>query len=301
MQHRLMRSATCAALLAVSMSGQAQAAAVAETPSVLQDQGRSLAGPLTPASMKALTEAAERLKLPLPLMQAADGLGMWRGGGAGERLDAIIRAEFEGNGVIYQPAKSGKWAETKVKQFIFSVDYSLPASRVMLVTTDAAGKDQKTFHVVRENFAWDETAPGIGGKATTDSAEWRRREIEVLPHSIMRAVFAADRTKVKLTQQGGKHVITAPVHGVTAKITLAPNFRPERVELPVTHPVLGKTTLVATYSDYKDWDGYEVFFPQKIQYSLGGKPFVDLTATKHAIGMYLIFPVPPAVQQAAKN
>lgn len=268
---------------------------------VVVGQAQGLAKETTPATMKALTQAAERLKLPMPLMLAADGLGMWRGNGGGEKLDGIVRAEFEGNGVLYQPAKSGKWAETKLKQFVFSVDYSLPASRVMLVTTDAAGKDQKTFDVVREDFAWNETAPGIGAKSTTDTAAWRRMEIAVLPHSIMRAVFAADRAQVKVTQVAGKDVVTAPVGGVTARITLATNHRPERVELPVTHPVLGKTTLVATYSDYRDWDGYEVFFPQKIQYSLGGKPFVDLTVTKHAIGMYLIFPIPAVAQQAAKK
>jgi hypothetical protein len=248
---------------------------------------------------KAVAEAAKRLKQPLVLMQAADALGMWRGLGARESLDEIIRVEIEASGVIYEPALTGPWKERKIKKLVFGVDYDIPASRAAITETDAAGKDFTAIHVVREHMAWNEQLPGRGATPAMASAYMRVREIETLPHGFMRAVFEADPKTVKLSKQGGKTVVSAPVSGVIGKATLGKDFRPERIELPIDHPVLGKTVMAVTYTGYKDWDHYEVFFPSRMTYTLGGKPWIDLTVSKHAVGPYIVFPVPPNVRAVA--
>lgn len=248
---------------------------------------------------KAVAEAAKRMKQPLVLMQTADALGMWRGVGVRENLDEIVRAEFEASGIVHEPALTGAWKERKIKKLVFGVDYAIPASRVAMTETDASGKDVTVIHVVRENMAWNETAPGVGAAPSMASAYMRVREIETLPHGFMRAVFEADKKAVKLSKQGGKTIVSAPIEGVIGKATLDKDSRPERIELPIDHPVLGKTLMVATFSGYKDWDGYEVFFPTRITYTLGGKPWVDLTVSKHAVGPYIVFPVPANVRQIA--
>jgi hypothetical protein len=102
---------------------------------------------------------------------------------------------------------------------------------------------------------------------------------------------------VKVSEEGGKPTYTVMVNGVPVKGVMGADMRPERVEMPIQHPVLGATVHAANYTGYKDWEGYEVFFPSRIVQTLGGKTTADIQITKYMTGVYLAFPIPPGVAQ----
>jgi len=127
----------------------------------------------------------------------------------------------------------------------------------------------------------------------------RLAAIRVLPHAFMRAVVTADPKDVRISKRGGKTVIAVPSEGGVSRAVLNASNLPERIEAPINHPLLGKTTVVATYSDFRDWDGYDVVFPGRLTYTLGGRPWMDLTVSKHAVGGYMVFPIPANLRTAA--
>lgn len=249
---------------------------------------------------KSVAEAAARLHKPLAVMQTLDALGMWRGVGAREKLDQIVRAEFVATGSMFTPSSSGPWVSQSVKSRTFSVNYALPASRVDTLLTTASG-DKRTIAVVREKLAWNEAKPGADATPSPEPASDRLNEIRILPHAFFRAVAETAPKDLKIQKRNGQTVISISTSDGVATAFIGKGSFPERIELPVEHSVIGKATLVATYSDYKDWDGYGVFFPSHMKLTLAGKPLADFTVIKHEVGPYLVWPIPPNIAPSTKQ
>jgi hypothetical protein len=245
----------------------------------------------------------KKAALPPAIRSSAEALGMVRWThSAEENLDLIARAEWTASGVEHRPQAGGTWPEFKVKRLVFGVNYRLPAVRVDFVRVGPDGREERSIHVVRDKLAWNETEPGIGATpAPADAVAQRRRDVAILPHGFMRAVLQADPKSVRISRERGKTVITAPFDGITLKGTLGADQRPEKVEMPIKHPVLGDTVVEATYQGYKDFEGYEVFFPAHIVLKIGGRVLYDLTVSKHETAPYLVWPVPENIRQAANR
>jgi len=236
----------------------------------------------------------------------ADALGMVRwgdGGGASrENFDLLNRVEFTGSGTSWDPrAGDAAWPVTPIKSLVFNVAYRTASSRVETVRV-VGGREQRTIEVVHENYAWDEDQPGVGARRVTNMAaavEQRRQRIMLLPHAFMRAVIQAGPAAT-VADVAGKKVFTVTVNGTPVTGTIGADKRPERISMPIRHTVLGMTTLEASFTAYKDFEGYEVFFPTRIVYAAGGKPILDLSVEKNLTGVYLIFPVPEIVKAGAR-
>ena len=238
----------------------------------------------------------------------ADALGMVRwgegGGGRGgsrENFDLLNRIEFTASGTSWEPrAGDAPWPATTIKSLVFNVAYRTASSRVETVRV-VGGREQHSIEVVHENYAWNEEKPGIGATRVPNMAAavaQRRLQIALLPTAFMRAVIQAGPA-AQVSESAGKKVFTVTVNGMAMTGTIGADKRPERISVPINHPVLGQTTLEATFpGGYKDFEGYEVFFPTRIVHTLGGKPILDLTVEKNLTGVYLIFPVPDVVKTA---
>jgi hypothetical protein len=239
--------------------------------------------------------------------KAADALGMVRWddfarGPDRENLDLINRMEILATGTGHEVRRGGVWPEYVVKQLVLGVSLLTPAVRMDVVRQDVSGKESRTIQVVRGNLAWDESEPGVGSglalPATT--ATERMRQIYLLPHGFLRAVLRSPAADVTVSKNAaGDPVLGVRIDGALAHATLDKDYRPARIELPVTDPLLGKVTLQVELSGYKDFDGYEVFFPTHLVQKLNGRPLLDLTVTKEMTGVYISYPIPASVKEAS--
>jgi len=227
------------------------------------------------------------------IKDAADALGMDRwsqvGGGRLPAVDVINTMEFWASGTPYA-------------DYHVSLGYNPPAMRVEAARTSS---DTHTFQVVSGKYAWNESELGGGlvpGKGTAtpmpDLARERALELWILPFGVVKSAIAAgDKTKV--STEGGATVITYPMMGqlagVTVKATLDDKNFITKVETQSDNPNL---TMEAEYSDYKDRGeiATDVKFPGHIVEKRGGKTMVDLQVKMADCNdPYLVFPVPDNV------
>ena len=171
--------------------------------------------------------------------------------------------------------------------------------------TDAKGKTERRILVAAGDQAWNEVTPGGNATPAKDTLSDRMLHLWTTPHGLIWAALTPDGKDiakgVTLSQEAGKMVLTIPLNGVPAKVTLDADNRPAKVEAQIKHPVLGNTSLEIDYSDYRDFErAYWVYFPAHIVEKLGGKIVQDLTVTNFHTNPYVVFPVPSNVQSAAK-
>jgi hypothetical protein len=159
----------------------------------------------------------------------------------------------------------------------------------------ADGRETRTVEVVRETRAWNEVTPGVGPTGAPGKAPERLQQIWLTPHGIIRAAVEAEAARpgsVRVSSAGGKTTLTVEVNGTPITATLDADNRPERVELAIDHPVLGRTQLAASYTGYKDWPILDVYFPSRIVHTLGDEISLDLTITEFFQNPYVVFPTP---------
>jgi len=255
------------------------------------------------------------------LKTAEYALGMIRGP---RRIDAINTLEYWGTGHIYSLGQAyrpgGPWPPYKVSTRV-SLSYAVPAMRMDFTRDNPEGlvqggglgplaKPERQIQVVSGTSAWNESTPGAGfipgSTATPASGAVRDRLLQLwtTPFGVLKAAEQAGAS-AKVTMEGGATVITFPLSGklagITMKATLNAKNQVEKVETPVDDPVLGDIVIETTYSDYKDLGDItsDVLFPSHIVQKQGGFPVLDLTITKADLNNpYVVFPVPEAVEQA---
>ncbi len=216
---------------------------------------------------------------------SARALGMLRGV---KEQDLFVRLRYKGAGTAYVPAKTGAWTAVPISNYYAEINY--PEGGMRVDETTAAGR---TVKVVAGAGAWDEVGmvpgdtPSVGTSQSPTPAALRERQIQLAmtPYGAIKAAHAVI-DKVKVADAGhGIYVLTFPYMGSTMKVTLDKVRRPSRVELPYVHPVVGRTVLVAEYSEYKDYEPLsplsdEPFsfldFPAHIVHKLGNRTVLDL-------------------------
>ncbi len=227
------------------------------------------------------------------IQAAAEALGMLRG--VQRRMDSINTIQFSGMGVMRVPESDGDWVQYDVADLTVGMSYFIPAMRWDMTSTDSAGQMERAIAVVRNDQAWDEAEPGVGATPAMDRVAARLRQIWLTPHGIVRAAVDAEAAtpgSVEVASGGGTTTLTVVVDGVPVTATLNDDFRPERVEMPIDHPVLGDTLLEAIYSDYVDWPILDVYFPSRIVHRLDGETSLDLEVTSFFQNPYVVFPMP---------
>lgn len=256
--------------------------------------------------LAAAQSAPDRTKV---LRAAADALGMvrWTNIGAGATrlpgLDVVNTMEFDGSGTSND---AGRAVET---QYHAAVGYNPPAMRVTITRKGPDGASQSTIQTVREDYAWDESEVGAGlvpgeGTATPAMAALKQRQLALwtLPYGVVKAALAAgDKTTVAV--EGGATVISCPLSGTlagtTVKATLDANNLISRVETRSNDPALVTQTDYANYADRGEVPT-DIQSPGHITRRQGNRTILDIEVSKwQANNPYLVFPVPPAVKQAA--
>jgi hypothetical protein len=239
--------------------------------------------------------APARERLEPRLREVANALGLVRGPSTNEVYHEMNAVEYVAAGTMAEPAAGGAWTQYKVNRYTAGLTYYLPASRIDIERVGPSGQTERVIRVVDRANAWNEGEPGLQHTpAESGAAEWRRRLIWVTPQGFAWQ-FAVAKAPVTWGTEGGKRTMTINVEGAPMKAVLGADHRPERIETQVRHPVLGNTRLVATYSDYKD-DGYDVFVPNRVVHTLGGRQVLDVTVSAVLTNPYMVYPQPPFIR-----
>jgi hypothetical protein len=239
---------------------------------------------------------------------AADALGMPRTGGPGGALlpeiDVINRMEILGNGTS---SVSGQTFKT---EYHAALGYNPPAMRLEITRTNANGTPQHTIQTVREKYAWDESILGAGlvpgkGTATPQMTAVKQRllQIWILPYGVIKAGFAAG-DKATVSTEDGATVLTVPLSGELAGVTLKATLDSKNFITKVVAQTGGGMDLEADYSDYADHGEIltDIKSPGHIVEKQGGSTVLDIQIKSwDANNPYLVFPVPQNVKMATQE
>lgn len=239
---------------------------------------------------------------------AADALGMPRTGGPGGALlpeiDVINRMEILGNGTS---SVSGQTFKT---EYHAALGYNPPAMRLEITRTNAGGTPQHTIQTVREKYAWDESMLGAGlvpgkGTATPQMTAVRQRllQIWILPYGVIKAGFAAG-DKATVSTEDGATVLTVPLSGELAGVTLKATLDSKNFITKVVAQTGGGMDLEADYSDYADHGEIltDIKSPGHLVEKQGGATVLDIQIKSwDANNPYLVFPVPQNVKMATQE
>jgi len=230
---------------------------------------------------------------------AADALGMLRpaalGGGRTLRLDVINTMEFSAGG-------------TPFSEYHAALAYNPPSMRVEL--TNPNGNPQHAIEVVAGKYAWNESQIGGGlelGKGTATSMIMTEKErlmrLWILPYGVVKAGLAAG-DKAKVSTEGGATVVTFPLIGELAGVTVKATLDAKSFVTKVETQGPGNLTMEVEYSDYADRGEIptNVLFPGHIIRKRDGKTVVDLTVkTADCNNPYVVVPVPDSIRKASSN
>jgi hypothetical protein len=246
----------------------------------------------------------------------ANSLGMLR---TVNELDSAMTLEVWGRGTSREVTAKGVGPEVQLKSFYVQFAYDFPGMRAELVT--ASGDRQ--IQVVSGTYAWNEIDKIGGGLEegwgsavpAMDTVTQRLLRLWMSPMGAVKAARAAG-DQAKVTVEGGRTVVTFPLanrkpeqtvnmvvgelNGTPMKVTLDAMYRPARVEL-----TFAGRAYVTNYSEYADLNESDykadIFMPRRAVMSVDGQTVFDLTIDKtNTYNPYVIMPVPPAVQKAAK-
>src|SRR5712691_3806623 len=220
-----------------------------------------------------------------------------------------IRYAGEGTGWTYgQAYRPGmRWPKITVHSEIRTINYETASMHDEITLSRAEPKggggyppvaQQKNDQFVSGDYAWNQAASGPvpGPRFVTD----RVHQLWITPHG---AIKAAMKNKATLKKGGGKGLLTAVSFTEPGKfaatVFLNKDNLVERVESRIPDPVLGETTAVTLYSDYRDYGG--VKFPSRIRQSQGGFPVLDLAVKEAQPNAPADIPLPDAVRNAAER
>ena len=252
--------------------------------------------------------AANMSEVAKAVKAAADALGMPRTGGPGGALlpeiDVINRMEILGSGTS---SVSGQTVKT---EYHAALGYNPPAMRLEITRTNAGGTPQHTIQTVREKYAWDESMLGAGlvpgkGTATPQMTAVKQRllQIWILPYGVLKAAFAAG-DKATVSTEDGATVLSVPLSGELAGVTLKATLDPKNFITKVIAQTGGGMDIEADYSDYADHGEIltDIKSPGHVVEKQGGSTVLDIQIKNwDANNPYLVFPIPQNVKMATQQ
>ena len=198
------------------------------------------------------------------------------------------------NAFVGQALTAGEeWPRRDLSSFTRTINYEQRASRDELNFAQPTFGGQQQNAQVRDDKAWNigpnGPVPQAGGGGRTPASD------------------PADPARLRESGAGGRQRHVSGTEGASViSFTALGNYKLDgtidaqnlvtKIETKRPDPVLGDTDVVATFSDYKDFNG--VKFPGKIMITEGGFPSWDLTITGVTPNAPLDLPVPEPVQAA---
>jgi hypothetical protein len=189
----------------------------------------------------------------------------------------------------------------------WSINYQVPGSRADWECKLPNGQTRKNIEVFNGRYAWDEDVVGAGlepgrGNPVAKPSELNERVIRVWagPQGAVKAAWIG---RGKVTVENGKILVTYPipsVPGATARATLDDKTRAEKIEVRDGNSI--REFIYEKYSDYgPEDDKVDLILPGHWVEKRDGQTIVDLNLVMaHGANMYVVMPVPNAIQQAAR-
>jgi glyoxylase-like metal-dependent hydrolase (beta-lactamase superfamily II) len=221
-----------------------------------------------------------------------------------------IRYTAEGSGYTFGQAftPGAPWPKINIHSQIRTINYDTASMREEITLSRAEPRggggyplegQQRNDQFVSGDFAWNQSANNAvpGPRFVAD----RVHQLWITPHG---AILAATRNNATLAwrTQGGKSLaavsFTQPGH-YAATVFIDENYLVERVESRLPDPVLGETTAVTRYSEYRDFGG--VKFPARIEQSQGGHPVLEVSVKEVQPNAPADIVLPDAVRNATER
>jgi hypothetical protein len=163
-----------------------------------------------------------------------------------------------------------------------------------------------------DGYSWDEQdvasdGPPVGASQTgaPERYDWRQQLLAITPPAVIKLAHEND-DRVRVTElEHRTYELSLPQDNLTVRLNR--NRHPEVVSVEVDHPVLGRSTLTAEYSGYRDYEPIDPVlsdeimsgfrFPSRIVQKLDGHTILDIEIeTCWCTNAYVIFPVPENVR-----
>ena len=218
-----------------------------------------------------------------------------------------LRYVTEGGGYTFGQAykPGGAWPRITLHSVTRSIDYANGAMRdeVVLSRAEPLGGggyplsgQQRTEQYVSGEFAWNQagTTATPGPRFVAD----RMHQLWITPHGVLKA---AQRHGARGTAgAAGASTLTFTEPGrYSATATIDADGTVSRVESTWPDPVMGDTSAVTTYEDYRETGG--IRFPMRIRQSLGGMPVLDLAVKEVQVNPAVALTVPEAARNVAER
>ncbi|HVE49384.1 MAG TPA: MBL fold metallo-hydrolase [Casimicrobiaceae bacterium] len=234
-----------------------------------------------------------------PLTRAAIALG----------VDNVKSLRYTADGTGYSFGQAYKpglaWPKIHIDSLTRTIDYESGSMRDEVAFWRAEGLGgggypmsgvTRNDQYLSGNFAWNQlaTAPLPGPRFLSD----RTHQLWITPHGVLRAAMR-NKAVVQSAANGGNAFVFTEPNRFSAKVFVNSKGLVERVESKAPDAVLGDTTIVTTYSDYRDFNG--VMFPERIRQTQGGFPVLDLTVRQVERNVPVSIQVPELVRTASER
>ena len=216
---------------------------------------------------------------------------------AQQAMGTVNSIQYSGTGMsafFGQALTAGQeWPRRDMSSYTRSINYEQRSARDEMNFAQPTFGGQQQNAQVNGDKAWNVGPNGPAPQLA--AAEERQLNIWITPHGFLRAAAAAGNAA--LAGDEGSSVISFTALGkykVDGSIDAQNHVT--RVATKIPNPVMGDTDLVASYSDYKDFNGVQ--FPTKILVEQGGFPLWDLTIASVTPNAPVDLPVPDTVASA---
>ena len=248
------------------------------------------------------------------LYRTADMLGMLRTQREVDRLATLVYSGT-GTAVIDGEACAMESYKASVRYAIPDQEHTFPVPGMRVDISCAASGAERHVRVVAGEYAWNETAPGVGATPAPNTVRERLLEVWLVPQGLVKAAMAAGPETIA-SREAGNPVLTfplpEPLDDTVVKVTLDPEVflfhtMPNGVRREFSHRItrveteLDGDAVVVSYADYRDWnaDDYkaDVLLPGRMVWSRNGATVLDLTLTEsNTYNPYVIMPVPENIR-----
>ena len=218
--------------------------------------------------------------------------------------DFIFGQPYDGN---------APWPRFHLPAYSVTIDYAAPGlrddrRRAQAEDPPLGGGFQPVIGELRQvwvmsnGFAWDMVGaaamPAALERDLRTAVDGRMAQIWLTPHGFIKAAMAGTAA-TRIEQIGGARKtlvsVTTPT-GVKLEGTLNDQNLVERIETPLSHPMVGDTLFEAEFHNYKDFGG--VKFPTRVVQRNGGYPVLDVTITDVKVNIPVSFEVPENIRAA---
>ena len=209
-------------------------------------------------------------------------------------------------GQAYKPGTA--WPKINVHSQIRTVNYDTASMRDEITLSRAEPKggggyplagQQRNDQFVSGGYAWNQAGANAlpGPRFVGD----RVHQLWITPHGVIKAAI---RNKASLDWKTEKGKSLAAVSFMepgrfAATAYINTDYLVERIESRLSDAVLGETTAVTSYADYRDYG--DVKFPAQIRQSQGGFPVLDVKVTQFQPNVPALIQLPENVRTSTER